>query len=325
MQRVLLVPHDPGWAEAFASESSAIVEAMSDVLVAVHHIGSTTIPGIHAKPIIDMLAVVRDLSLLDERTPRLETLGYEALGEFGIVGRRYFRKDDRDGNRTHQIHAFAIGSPQIERHLTFRDFMRAHPAHAQQYDALKRRLAERHPDDIASYTDGKDEFIVEMDALAAAWRAAGAFDIRIDDLRGPEIAALLTEHLEDMAKVSPPESRHALHLDGLRLPDITFWSVWQGSDLVGCGALKELDATHGEIKSMRVARAHLRRGVATRVLDHLIGEAKRRGYRRLSLETGSMAFFEPARRLYSKAGFKPCAPFANYVDDPNSAFMSMEL
>src|SRR6185503_14814760 len=105
---------------------------------------------------------------------------------------------------------------------------------------------------------------------AAAWRIAGAFDIRIDDLRGPEIAALLTEHLEDMAKVSPPESRHALNLDGLRQPGITFWSVWQGSDLVGCGALKELDATHGEIKSMRVARTHQRRGVATRVLDHLI-------------------------------------------------------
>ncbi|MEA3209531.1 MAG: putative acetyltransferase [Chthoniobacter sp.] len=323
MQRVFLVPHDPGWAEAFARESLSIAETIGDVLVTVHHIGSTAIPGIHAKPIIDMLAVVRDLSLLDERSPRLEALGYEARGEFGIAGRRYFRKGDRA--RTHQIHAFAIGSPQIERHLAFRDFMRAHPVHARQYDALKRRLAEMHPDDIASYTDGKDGFIAEMDAKAAAWRVAGALDIRIDDLHGPEIAALLTEHLEDMAKVSPPESRHALNLDGLRQPDITFWSVWQGSDLVGCGALKELDATHGEIKSMRVSRAHLRRGIATRVLDHLIGEAKRRGYRRLSLETGSMAFFEPAHRLYAKAGFRLCAPFASYVEDPNSTFMSMEL
>lgn len=319
------MPPDSQWSEAFARESSSIAEAIGDVLIAVHHIGSTAIPGIHAKPIIDMLAVVGDLSLLDERTRRLEALGYEALGEFGIAGRRYFRKDDRNGDRTHQIHAFAIGSPQIERHLAFRDFMREHPEHAQRYDALKRRLAERHPDDISSYTDGKDEFIAEMDARAVAWRSANTFDIRVDDLRGPEIAALLAEHLEDMAKVSPPESRHVLNLDGLRQPNVTFWSVWQGSDLVGCAALKELDATHGEIKSMRVARTHLRRGVATRVLDHLIGEAKRRGYRRLSLETGSMVFFEPAHLLYAKAGFKRCAPFASYVADPNSTFMSMEL
>jgi putative acetyltransferase len=128
-----------------------------------------------------------------------------------------------------------------------------------------------------------------------------------------------------MAQVSPPESRHALNLDGLRHPAITFWSAWQGSRLVGCGALKELDATHGEIKSMRVACTHLRRSVATRVLDHLIGEGKRRGYCRLSLETGSMAFFQPAHLLYAKAGFRRCAPFASYVEDPNSTFMSMEL
>jgi GrpB-like predicted nucleotidyltransferase (UPF0157 family) len=172
MQRVFLVPHDPGWAKAFAHESSSIAEALGDVLVALHHIGSTAIPGIHAKPIIDLLAAVRDLSRLEERASRLEALGYEALGEFGIAGRRYFRKDDRDGNRTHQIHAFETGSPQIERHLAFRDFLRAHPACANEYDALKRRLAEMYPTDIASYTDGKDEFIKEIDAQAAAWRAA---------------------------------------------------------------------------------------------------------------------------------------------------------
>lgn len=118
---------------------------------------------------------------------------------------------------------------------------------------------------------------------------------------------------------------HALNLDALRKPEITFWSVWEGADLVGCGALKELDAQHAEIKSMRTASAHLRKGVASQVLQHIITEAKRRNYRRLSLETGSGLPFEPARSLYAKFGFKNCGPFASYGDDPNSVFMTMEL
>lgn len=150
-------------------------------------------------------------------------------------------------------------------------------------------------------------------------------EIRVDDLSGPEIAALLTEHLECMAQVSPPESRHALDLNQLRQPDITFWTAWTVQGLAGCGALKEIDSTHGEVKSMRTARTHLRQGVATRILQHIIGEAKWRGYRRLSLETGSMAYFEPARRLYRNAGFRECVAFGGYKPDPNSCFLTMEI
>lgn len=150
-------------------------------------------------------------------------------------------------------------------------------------------------------------------------------EIRTDDLRGPEIAALLTEHLECMARVSPPESRHALDLEGLRRPEITFWTIWDGPQLCGCGALKQIDATHGEVKSMRTAQTHLRRGVASRMLQHIIAEARRRGYLRLSLETGSMPYFEPARSLYRKAGFKECEPFTGYKLDPNSTFFTLEL
>ena len=149
--------------------------------------------------------------------------------------------------------------------------------------------------------------------------------IKVDDLRGPEIAELLREHLDCMAAVSPPESRHALNLDGLRQPEITFWSIWDDSQLAGCGALKELDPEHGEVKSMRTARTHLQRGVASAVLAHLIEEGRRRGYRRLSLETGSMDYFEPARRLYGKFGFTFCGPFGSYREDPNSVFMTLEL
>lgn len=150
-------------------------------------------------------------------------------------------------------------------------------------------------------------------------------EIKIDDLSGTEIAKLLCAHLQSLSAISPPESMHALSIDALRQPEITFWSVWEARELVGCGALKELDAHHGEIKSMRTASAHLRGGVASKLLQHIIEEAKRRSYRRLSLETGSMESFEPARRLYTKFGFRNCAPFADYIEDPNSVFMSREL
>jgi putative acetyltransferase len=150
-------------------------------------------------------------------------------------------------------------------------------------------------------------------------------DIRIDDLSGPEIAALLTEHLGNLAEVSPPESRHALNLEQLRQPGITFWTVRAGSQLAGCGALKQIDPTHGEVKSMRTARTHLRQGVATMLLEHIIAQARRRGYRRLSLETGSMPYFEAARSLYRKAGFKECAAFTGYKPDPNSTFFTREI
>jgi putative acetyltransferase len=149
--------------------------------------------------------------------------------------------------------------------------------------------------------------------------------IRQDDLRGPEIAELLSEHLRSLAEVSPPESRHALNLDELRKPDIRFWSVWIEHELVGCGALKHLDDGHGEIKSMRTAKAHLRKGVASLLLERIVSEATHRTYRRLSLETGSMDYFEPARSLYRKFGFRIGPPFGGYRQDPNSVFMTREL
>ena len=150
-------------------------------------------------------------------------------------------------------------------------------------------------------------------------------DIRVDDLRGPEIAKLLQEHLDHMKLLSPPESVHALDLGKLRQPDITFWCAWQDRELVGCGALKELAPTHGEIKSMRTATAHLRKGVAARMLEHIIEEAHRRKYQRLSLETGTVHAFAPAHSLYTRLGFQPCGPFGSYVEDPHSVFMTRAL
>jgi putative acetyltransferase len=150
-------------------------------------------------------------------------------------------------------------------------------------------------------------------------------DIRVDDLKSPEIIQLLRVHLQSVALHSPAESVHALDLDALRKPEVMFWSVWENSELMGCGAIKELDPRHGEIKSMRTASQHLRKGVAARLVGHILEESRRRFYQRLSLETGSMDAFAPARSLYAKFGFKPCGPFADYVEDPYSVFMTREV
>lgn len=151
------------------------------------------------------------------------------------------------------------------------------------------------------------------------------YEIKRDDLSGSEIAALIGEHLHSMYLHSPPESVHALDLDKLKGPGITFWSAWNGEELAGCGALKELDALHAEIKSMKTSSAYLRKGVARSLLQFLIDEARKRGYRKLSLETGSMAAFNPARRLYEAFGFQYCEPFSDYSEDPNSVFMTLDL
>lgn len=149
--------------------------------------------------------------------------------------------------------------------------------------------------------------------------------IKIDDLTRYEVIELVREHLHSMTLHSPPESIYALNLEELRKPDITFWSVWEGDELVGCGALKELNGQHGAIKSMRTSSSHLRKGVANQLLQYIVEEAKRRSYRRLSLETGSMDAFDPARSLYASFGFQFCKPFSDYIEDPNSVFMTKEL
>lgn len=145
------------------------------------------------------------------------------------------------------------------------------------------------------------------------------------DLDDPAFAALLAEHEAAMQATAPPESRHALDLSGLRQPHVRTWVVREGDALLGCGALQRIDAGHVEIKAMRTSRAHLRRGIGRALLAHLLREARADGYARASIETGSMDYFAPARRLYASAGFVECAPFAEYVDDPNSTYMTRDL
>jgi putative acetyltransferase len=150
-------------------------------------------------------------------------------------------------------------------------------------------------------------------------------DIRLDDLQGNAIKALLQAHLDAMYEYSPPESVHALDLDALRHPSISFWCAWDGDELLGCGALKQHSTEHAELKSMRTVSAHLRKGVARAILRHIESAARAKGIQRISLETGSNAPFAAAQKLYASEGFVACGPFADYVLDPYSLFMTKAL
>jgi GrpB-like predicted nucleotidyltransferase (UPF0157 family) len=167
--------HDPAWAKQFDSERQRIVDAVGPIAVRIHHIGSTAVPKMKAKPIIDILLEVSSLEALDEQSPALEAIGYEAMGEFGISGRRYFRRDDADGTRTHQVHAFKAAARDVIRHLAFRDYMRAHRQIALEYGKLKERLAGEHPHDMEAYTNGKDAFVKEHEKHALEWMGAANF------------------------------------------------------------------------------------------------------------------------------------------------------
>jgi putative acetyltransferase len=150
-------------------------------------------------------------------------------------------------------------------------------------------------------------------------------DIKIDNLESGDVLQLLQEHMQDMLATSPAESVHALDVPALKAPSITFFSAREGGQLLGCVAIKELSTANAELKSMRTHSHARNTGVASTLLEHILVVAKKRGYVSLSLETGSMAFFKPARKLYQKYGFTPCEPFSNYLSDPNSTFMSIDL
>lgn len=155
--------------------------------------------------------------------------------------------------------------------------------------------------------------------------SVASLELRQDDLTGPEIIALLEEHLAEMASHTPAESVHALPIDQLTGPSITFWSLWSGDRLAGCGALKQLDTSHAEIKSMRTASEFRGQGLGAELLSRLVAEARALGFTRMSLETGTNEPFVPARRLYTRHGFVECEPFADYVLDPWSVFMTLDL
>lgn len=171
---IRVVNHDPAWVVKFEIEAERIAEALGVALVRVHHIGSTAIPQTRAKPVIDILLEVVSVEALEQKTPRLEALGYESMGEFGIPGRRYFRRDDLEGTRTHQVHAFGADAPDVIRHVAFRDYLRAHPVSAVEYGALKAHLANAYPHDRTAYVQGKEAFVKEHERRALRWASEAA-------------------------------------------------------------------------------------------------------------------------------------------------------
>ena len=168
---LVIEPHRESWKGHFEQEAARIRRALGPALIALHHIGSTAIPGLHAKPIIDLMAEAASLEALDAHCSDLERLGYEAMGEFGMQGRRYFRKDSGAGVRTHQVHAFAAGSLHLARHLAFRDYLLTHREIAREYGALKLRLAESCRGDVEAYISGKDVFVKRVEQKALDWLA----------------------------------------------------------------------------------------------------------------------------------------------------------
>jgi GrpB-like predicted nucleotidyltransferase (UPF0157 family) len=164
-RKVELFQYDPKWIEMFQEEARALAGLLSPQLIAIHHVGSTSIPGIHAKPVIDILIEVRDIETIHSYSAAMEALGYEPRGEHGIPGRRYFYKE-ANGIHSHHVHIFGQGHPEIGRHLRFRDHLRAHPEVAKAYSQLKRRLAQIYPEDADGYTEAKSPFILEIDERA---------------------------------------------------------------------------------------------------------------------------------------------------------------
>ena len=165
--RVVVTDYNPLWPRMFEDEAAQLREVFGEELSAVHHIGSTSVPGLKAKPIIDIMPVVRNIAAVDKFNDKMIALGYEPMGEFGIAGRRYFRKGG--DNRTHHVHVFQLGSLDAERHLALRDFLRQHPETARRYGELKQALAQKFPNDIEAYMDGKDAFVKDLEQKALDW------------------------------------------------------------------------------------------------------------------------------------------------------------
>ena len=163
-RRVEVVSYNPNWREMYKEESEKIKNILNDIVIDIHHIGSTAIPGIKAKPVIDILVEVKDIEGVDQYNHKMKELGYEAMGEYGILKRRFFRKGEN--NRTHHIHIFQVGNEEIKRHINFKEYLIAHPDKAREYSKLKEKLANKYSYDVENYSNSKSDFIKKIDRKA---------------------------------------------------------------------------------------------------------------------------------------------------------------
>ena len=178
-RHVDVVPYRENWPEQFKQEANALRRILKDQLVSIYHFGSTAIPGTSAKPIIDILITVRQIEAADELSPQLESIGYHAVGEYGISGRRFFYKGSQDF-RSHHLHIYQFDNPHILRHIAFRDYMRSHPMSARQYSRLKEQLAYQFSEDMDGYISGKNDFVKEQELRALTWWWEGKHQMTSD-------------------------------------------------------------------------------------------------------------------------------------------------
>jgi GrpB-like predicted nucleotidyltransferase (UPF0157 family) len=225
---VCLKPHDEQWSLTYDIEARRIRRALGPLVVRLHHVGGTAIAGIVAQPIIDIAMEIADLAALDANNAQMKSLGYEAKGEFGIPGRRYFRRDDETGARSHHVHAFVADDEQVRGHVAFRDYLIAHPQIARLYGQLKERLARQFPDDINAYADGKSVFIAHYQAKALEWRASQDAKWR---------PSSVTEFIDAAERLSPEDLARVVRLlDLIRVASQTSKeqvAVMMGAPVVG--------------------------------------------------------------------------------------------
>ena len=315
MRHIVVVPYDPGWVKAYEAEAARLAAIFGPELISIHHIGSTSVPGLAAKPIIDIMPVVRDITRVDMFNPAMIELGYEPRGEFGIPGRRYFSKGD-DRHRTHHVHTFAQDSPEVARHLDFRDFLSAQPEAARQYAGLKLALARQFPHDIDGYRAGKDGFIKEIIRQAQAGRGSTpapdsdysirpAIESDLPDLPEIERQAAIRFGPFGLAELFSRVMTPALDLQAGRAAGRLWVAVDRDGRPVGF-ALGDVVGGNAHLDELDVLPDHGRRGLGRALVETVCGWAREAGYRAITLTTLSHIPWNGP--FYERLGFRILAP-----------------
>jgi GrpB-like predicted nucleotidyltransferase (UPF0157 family)/GNAT superfamily N-acetyltransferase len=286
MNTIEVIPYNPNWPKMFAVEAELIKQALGDNCIAIHHIGSTSVPGLSAKPIIDILPVVQDIQAVDQATAAMEALGYDAKGEYGIAFRRYFQKG---GNtRTHNVHAFQEGDPEIGRYLKFRDWLRTHPADAEAYAQLKQQLANQ-TQDILQYCNGKDSFVASIDAKDGydGWRMVQA----LLDREWSKVGQLRQSYFKS---AGDPYSRTPTD------PEHIHFVFYRNADVIGYAHLQLLPEHQAALRFIAIDDPHRHQGYGRLLLKLCERWLAHRGFRNLVVNTPKEVL-----SFYSRQGYIP--------------------
>ena len=286
VNKILVTPYNPDWPKFFDIEASKIKEALGTNCIAIHHIGSTSIPGLSAKPVIDILPVVRNIQEVDKATKVMESLGYEAKGEYGIAFRRYFQKGK--DIRTHNVHVYQESDPEISRYLKFRDWMRSHPSDAESYGKLKLELANKFPDDILQYCNGKDAFVASIDAKNGfdGWRIVKALTER-----EWEAVRLLRKNYFFKSKEDPYTWTFALK-------DHVHFVFYKNTEIVGYTHLQLWPDNRAALRIIVIDERHRKLGVGSRFLRLCERWLYHQGFKKLLIQSSQEAY-----QFYRKHGY----------------------